>query len=474
MIEVEAPDGTILEFPDGTPREVMLQAMRKKYSAPEPTEKGMLWPVSKDPEGNLQFDSDAGVLGAAKRAFWLPYEAATGQLQMTDPETGRTSDEAIGRSLEAGAFMSPVNPAVRSGSKIVPGETTTLRQTQPKTPTGAELMQAGAAQRQAMTASGATYPSAAMQKFPDFVAAKMRQDGMAYNPKNAPRLDALFNELRNPPAGSASSIDDLVVLRQNIQDIAQDFNNPIEQKAATASIKALDNFIRRFGDMDTASGGTAVATGGTVGQAPNAMGSAPGGRKIAADMLEQSNANFAAGKRSGELNAIDYATGLRTQAANSGRNLGNTYRQKAASALLSKKALGGFNKAERKMIEDIVTGSRAANVTRDIGNTLGGGGGLGTAWIGGAGGAGGYALGGPLGAAIGASIPVAAGRTAKSVSNRLSQKAFRAADERIRQRSPLFQQRAANAPLTADRDVMAEAVIRALIMSSPQPGLMER
>ena len=33
MIEVEAPDGSIVEFPDGTPKDVMSAAMRKKFSA---------------------------------------------------------------------------------------------------------------------------------------------------------------------------------------------------------------------------------------------------------------------------------------------------------------------------------------------------------------------------------------------------------------------------------------------------------
>ena len=35
MIEIEAPDGTIVEFPDGTSRDVMVAAMRKKFGGPQ-------------------------------------------------------------------------------------------------------------------------------------------------------------------------------------------------------------------------------------------------------------------------------------------------------------------------------------------------------------------------------------------------------------------------------------------------------
>ena len=38
MIEVEAPDGSVVEFPDGTPDDVMASAMRQKFGGPEPSQ----------------------------------------------------------------------------------------------------------------------------------------------------------------------------------------------------------------------------------------------------------------------------------------------------------------------------------------------------------------------------------------------------------------------------------------------------
>ena len=37
MIEIEAPDGSIVEFPDGTPDAEIAGAMRRKFGGPEPT-----------------------------------------------------------------------------------------------------------------------------------------------------------------------------------------------------------------------------------------------------------------------------------------------------------------------------------------------------------------------------------------------------------------------------------------------------
>jgi hypothetical protein len=249
--------------------------------------------------------------------------------------------------------------------------------------------------------------------------------------------------------------------RKNLGKIAGNFNDPSDQGAALAAKRALDEFIGGHSNMAVPPGAETLTTGGGLAGTIQA-------RKQAADLLKEANANYAAGKRSDLTQGIERAADLRAAAANSGQNTGNTIRQRVASALLKEKDTAGFNEAEKGVLENIVRGSRAANTTRAAGNVLGGGGGLGSLLTGGIGGGLGALFGGPGGAFVGAAAPMAAGGVLKGTSNRITQKALKQADELIRQRSPLFQQRAAQAPTEAERDVMNEAIIRAIIMASPQ------
>lgn len=72
---------------------------------------GSILPVSKDAAGNAQFDSNAGLVGAVKRAFMLPGDAMAGKV---DP----TSEEGIGRAAEFAGVFSPATPAAGTGRAI--------------------------------------------------------------------------------------------------------------------------------------------------------------------------------------------------------------------------------------------------------------------------------------------------------------------------------------------------------------------
>lgn len=128
----------------------------------------------------------------------------------------------------------------------------------------------------------------------------------------------------------------------------------------------------------------------------------------------------------------------------------------------------------KNLLEGIVQGSKSANRTRDIANRLGGGGGFGStfaATLGGGAGAGvGSAFGAPVvGGAIGASFPLVAGGMFKGLSNRLTQKALKEADEALRMRSPLFKKRSQNKTFSAKRDKAPEALIRGLLLGTVDP-----
>lgn len=81
-------------------------------------ELGMLLPVSwnADDGSDYSFDSDAGLLGAVKRAVMLPGQAMSGEI---DP----TSEEGIGRAFEFATVFSPARtafPKAKIASETVP------------------------------------------------------------------------------------------------------------------------------------------------------------------------------------------------------------------------------------------------------------------------------------------------------------------------------------------------------------------
>ena len=82
--------------------------------APQPDQsyQGKILPISRDAQGNVSFDSDAGILGAVKRAVTLPGDVMAGKV---DP----TSEEGIGRAAEfAGVFGGTPTPAAGTGKAI--------------------------------------------------------------------------------------------------------------------------------------------------------------------------------------------------------------------------------------------------------------------------------------------------------------------------------------------------------------------
>jgi hypothetical protein len=82
--------------------------------APTPQAKpysGAILPLSKDAEGNVSFDSNAGIVGTIKRAVTLPGEVMAGQI---DP----TSDEGIARATDFAGVFSPMSPAAGTGKAI--------------------------------------------------------------------------------------------------------------------------------------------------------------------------------------------------------------------------------------------------------------------------------------------------------------------------------------------------------------------
>lgn len=400
---------------------------------------GSILPISRDAQGNVGFDSNAGILGSIKRAVMLPGQVMSGEVPIYGQD-GRTSDEVIGRSFEAAGLMSPSTPGLHSGIGIIPGEKLQLRQSTPAAPTAEALYSAADDAYNSMRNSGVAYSGSAVRDFATGLKSGLDTEG--FIAKVTPRTQSILDDLANPPEGAIADIKGLHAARKAFGRIAQNFNEPQEQAAASRAIQGLDEFI--------GSDNPASVVAGTASDAANALKSA--------------NANFAAAKRSDLLTGVERAADLRAAAANSGANTGNAIRQRISSALLKPKEAAGYSASEIAQLEKIVTGTPAQNTTRYIGNLLGGGGGMGQMLTTAIGAGGGAAAGGGFGAAIGAAAPVAVGTASKAISNSLTRKALQAADQAVRTRSPLYEAMQASAPLEVARQARAEQLIRALLM----------
>jgi len=402
--------------------------------------RGTILPFSKDEQGNVSFDSDAGILGAAKRAFMLPSQVYQGEI---DP----LSDEGIARATELASFATPINPAYRAGEAAIPGVLQNLRKADTPVPTAAELKTASSAGYDAVRDAGVDYAAPAVRDMATQMRSKLESDG--FLPELTPKTFGVLGRLEAPPDGAIATIGGLDAARKSLKNARLDFANPPERDAARRLIEGLDGFIENPPEASVLAGPAAEA----------------------ASTLRSARGNHAAAKRSENLEGIRYGADLRAAAANSGQNIDNATRQRLASLLLNSKASAGFSAGERGAIEDVVRGTPTNNAMRYIGNLLGGGGGLGMAVTGAMGAAGGVAAGGSsASAAIGALVGPAIGSGAKALAGRGTERALASVDRATRMRSPLYEQRLGAAPYEAALDDRKLAIIRALMGSQTAPA----
>ncbi|MGO7380734.1 hypothetical protein ACC764_10115 [Rhizobium ruizarguesonis] len=420
-------------------------------SLPPPVDKshiGQLWPISRDADGNRYFDSDAGILGALKRSVMLPGDVYSGKVQMNGPD-GRISPEAIGRSLEFASTFIPASPGLRAGEGLVPGLSKSLRRPNSVEPPSSNALYAEAERNfEAMRNSGVDYSSDAVKTMAEAVQSKLEKEG--FDPELAGKTHKILAKLFNPPENSLASIEGLDSARKTFGKIAQYVKEPNDQAAASRVIRELDEFIGA-GDPATVVAGKATD---------------------AADALKAASGNFAAAKRSDIVNGIDRSPDFRAVPNTSATNTVDVIRQRAASTLLQDKEIFRFSPEEIEALKTIAGGSAAQNVTRRIGKFLEGGSGLArmlSTAAGGAAGAAASSTGGAgaaaSGAAVGALVPTVLGQGSKELSNILTSRALSSVDRMVRQRSPLYQATLNAAPKEVVRQPMAEALIRALLLS---------
>ncbi|HEX3412888.1 MAG TPA: hypothetical protein VHT00_14305 [Stellaceae bacterium] len=209
---------------------------------------------------------------------------------------------------------------------------------------------------------------------------------------------------------------------------------PTDERAGTIAGKQVERILTRPDPASLASGTTA--------------------RDAAAAALlhQRGKGNFGAAYRSDTItNQVD-KTLNDAAATHSGLNFENRLRQNLQAAS-RRDEFGGFTPPEQAGVEGLIRGSARANNLRELGNMLGGGGGLGRAVVMGGGGVAGGALGTYLyggdpwaGAAGGLALGLT-GRALRTAGNRAAQAGAERFAEQLRTRSPEYASRAAMAPM---------------------------
>jgi hypothetical protein len=240
-----------------------------------------------------------------------------------------------------------------------------------------------------------------------------------FNDKLAPLTFSTLKDLDNAPKGAFFTGQEFNTLRIVLGHIAHDNLGKTEGAAAEHAIRSLDAYMSRIPKVDVLRGDN----------------------KAVAAALAEARGNYAAAKRSTKLEQELYGAGINASRANSGMNLDNAIRQRIAPILKNQKLRSGFSKEEITAMEAIVSGSTPENISRRLGNLLGGGGGLGAMLTGALGHEGVAAFSHNPAAAVASFVMLpAAGYALKKLSGAMAKADVHRLEELVRSRSPLGSQ----------------------------------
>lgn len=420
----------------------LARARHRKQQGNEVIASGGILPFSRQADGDVEFDSDAGLVGALKRAFMLPGEVAAGEV---DP----MSEEGLDRAAEMAAAVSPVNPAIRAGSRAVPGPRQALRRPKVKAPTTEELKAEAQAGYRGVRESGVDYTSQSIQDMARAARSNLEQDGLIA--EVAPKTSRILRKLETPPENSVAPISSIASARKSFGHIKKTPEGGSDFAAAQRVRQRIADFI------------VEPPASGLVDRTPAGVEAA----RKAGRLQRNSDGNYAAAKRGETLAELRRTSEIRAGVSASGQNVDNATRQRLASLLLNDRRNAGFTDAEKAAVEKVALGSRSANTLRSAGNLLGGGGGLGAYVTGGLASMPGFAVGSPGMAMAGMALPVV-GMATKRGGAALTQRGLRKIDEATRKRSPLYEERVRKMPMEAIAPDRRAALIRALILQAEQ------
>ena len=401
-----------------------------------------LAPISQYADGSYGFDSNAGMLGAAKRMG----KSALGTIENLPNLYHQVGEQTANNTAEPDTAVS-VN-ALAALTAMRPDVTTTARATI-----------APAANSALHTAADADYNTLRNMNVhyePDAAATAMQaqQDALSktgWSSESAPKTHSILNKLSNPPESAVSTpLTGLMEARSGLGKIGQGADRQ-DAAAAKNSVRAIDQFIANPSPQSVMAGPAADASA----------------------ILQRANGNYAAAMRDDKVQGIGDYSQFKSADAHSGANFDNKLRQQISPLFdprYTARRLSGFTPDEKDAVAQISSGNRVRNGLRFASSYMGGQGGgvaglesiegarLGSEW------------GGPSGAVAGAVMPLV-GRALRGVQNNMAQGALDRASTLIRSRAPLSREMQANAPLvnTPATTPAISAVRGAAIQLQPQP-----
>ena len=375
-----------------------------------------------------------------KRILNIPSDVASGAIDLNNPAAAGYN---AGRMLDAGTVATGISPG-SVGTKMLGGS-------------APDLLAAGGKQLDAWDQSPMMFGTGPVAD----AAAKLKAaltNGKTFTEPVAPETHNALDQLINtPPNATGVPASALNSARQHLSDIGR--GDSRDAAAARQTKRGLVDWMGKATPADLVAGAPAL----------------PAAQKALADGL----ANYAAGKRVQTLQGIEENTALGAGSANSGKNIGNSERQRLKSLFQnppsdpgapSRAVTSGFSPDEIAQGKAIINpqGWSLPNNARTLGNALGGGGGLGKTIGMGTGGGIGLLVAPHLGispeagAAAGGAIAHEVGSVAKNFENAAIMRQAAALANKVGQRSPLFQ--SGQGPQGAVFPSATNALVRALMM----------
>lgn len=360
-----------------------------------------------------------GSLEAAKKALATDPVGVAGDLSVILTGGGSLAERAPGVLGKVGEVARTagdiLNPVMGPAKAIGAAADEYKRLVKPVTaPTTDALYEAADAAYNHPSIEELIVKPSALKQWKDETVVALNRKG--FNAKLSPKSFGIVDELDAAPANSFVSGQNVDTLRRTLKKAAAS-TDPTEAETARAMISSLDDFLGNIPKDAVLRGDPAKVS----------------------EALTEARGNYAAAKRSDVIDDKLERADRQAGSANSGMNIDNATRQRIKDILNSNKLKRGFSKDEIAQMESIVRGTPVQNVSRRLGNMLGGGGGLGTTLVGSVGAAAGASHAGPLGAAVGALAPVI-GYAFKKLSAAMSQADVRKLQEIVRSRSPLGRQ----------------------------------
>lgn len=377
---------------------------------------------------------------------------------------GGTLGQVVREWLPEGPWTERAATAATMAPAVVAGINAATAPRQAEIPTAPELRNAGRAGFQATTASPVTFLRDPLVTGARNAALDVYQQG--FDPTLMPATDRLITDrLLNAPA--ALDFNEAHQIRKALDNIINS-NQTTGTKAGNPNEVAIASRVKTQLDTYLAS----------LGQDPaHIVSGTPEAAAEAAKTFRDALGNYAAANRSNRIGGAlrDEGTGGSimgkaqnlTEAANSGWNYDNTLRSQVRQFMEKDSNLRGFTPEEVEALNAAREGSFARNRLRELANLFGGGGGLGMGATASMGGGAGFAALGPWGM-LAAPIMPALGALTKGMQNNLARRSITAADEAVRMRSPLYEERFQNLP---PRDIaVIQSILPGLLAPPRQPG----